>query len=316
MAIVMTARVDPRRVECIVHGSDQLGETPLWCDRERKLWWLDIERAKLHSLDPSSGARETVAFDTPFLGSQALGDDGAQLLALGLSLYRRDPASGALSLLARVEHDIDNRLNDGRVDARGRFWVGTMDNDLQRPNGALYRVDPDGYVQRMFDDVIVANGIAFSPNGKTMLFTDTRRRCTWRFDVDLDDGTLSNRRLFADHRASGERPDGACVDVDGCFWIAFFAGRRVVRYRLDGAIDLVVPMPVTNPTCVGFGGDDLRTLYVTSATKFLTTEQRAAEPMAGSVFAIHGLAQGLPEHRFAFGRQGIKDRREITSPDR
>jgi sugar lactone lactonase YvrE len=297
----MVATVDPRRVDCAVHGADRLGETPLWCERERRLWWLDIERPRLQWLDPTRGAHDSVAFDTPFLGSHALGHDGAQLLGLGLELHRRDTFTGALSLVARIdEHDLDNRLNDGRVDARGRFWVGTMDNDLHRPNGALYRVDPDGSVQRLFDGVIVSNGITFAPDGKTLYFTDTRRFITWRFDLDLDDGTLTNRRVFADHSAARERPDGACVDADGCVWTAFFAGRRVVRQRPDGTPDIVVPMPVTNPTCVCFGGDDLRTLYVTSATKFLDTRQRAAEPLAGSLFAVHGLGQGLPEHRFRF----------------
>jgi sugar lactone lactonase YvrE len=296
----MVTTVDPRRVECVAHGSDQLGETPLWCERERRLWWLDIERPRLQSFDPASGVHEAVSFDTTFLGSHALVDDGSQLLALGLGLFRRDAFSGALSRVASVEHGLDNRLNDGRVDARGRFWVGTMDNDLHRPNGALYRVDPGGGVHRVLDGVIVSNGIAFAADGKTLYFTDTRRHITWRFDLDLDDGVLSNRRVFADYTATGERPDGACVDADGGIWTAFFAGRRVVRYRPDGAIDLVVPMPVTNPTCVCFGGDGLRTLYVTSATKFLTPEQRAAEPLAGSLFAIHGLGQGLPEHRFRF----------------
>ncbi len=295
----MTTTVDPRRVECVVRGADQLGETPLWCERERKLWWLDIERPRQQSFDPSSGAHAIVPIDgATFLGSQALGDDGSQLLALDLALYRRGVA-GDLRPFARVEQGLDNRLNDGRVDARGRFWVGTMDNQLHRPNGGLYRVDPDG-VHRMLGDVIVANGIAFASDGKTLYFTDTRRFTTWCFDLDLDDGALSNRRVFADYSATGERPDGACVDADGCIWTAFFAGRRVVRQRPDGTIDLVVPMPVTNPTCVCFGGHDLRTLYVTSATKFLTPEQRAAEPLAGSVFAVHGLAQGLPEQRFRF----------------
>jgi sugar lactone lactonase YvrE len=296
----MATTVDPQRIECVVRGSDQLGETPLWCERERKLWWLDIERPRLQSFDPSNGAHKVVAFDhTVFLGSLALGDDGSQLLALDLELHRRQP-SGELSPFARVERGFDNRLNDGRVDARGRFWVGTMDNQLHRANGALYRVDPNGRVHRMLDGVIVSNGIAFAPDGRTLYFTDTRRHTMWRFDLDLDDGTLSNRRVFADHSASGDRPDGACVDADGCLWTAFFAGRRVVRHRPDGTIDLVVPMPVTNPTCVCFGGNDWRTLYVSSATKFLTAEQRAAEPLAGSLFAIHGLGQGLPEHRFRF----------------
>jgi len=297
----MVTTVDSRRIECVVRGSDQLGETPLWCERERKLWWLDIERPRLQSFDPSTGAHEIAPVDhTSSLGSLALGDDGSKLLALDLELHRR-AASGEMSMFARVEQGLDNRLNDGRVDPRGRFWVGTMDNQLHRPNGALYRVDPDGRVHRMLDDgVIVSNGIAFSPDGKTMLFTDTRRHTTWRFDLDLDDGTLSNRRVFADHTATRERPDGACVDAQGCVWTAFFAGRRVVRYQPDGTIDLVVPMPVTNPTCVCFGGGDLRTLYITTAAKFLTPEQHAAEPLAGSLFAVDGIGQGLPEHRFRF----------------
>jgi sugar lactone lactonase YvrE len=296
----MATTVNSRSVECVVRGADQLGETPLWCERECKLWWLDIERPKLQSFDPSNGTHEIQAFDnTTYMGSLALGDDGSHLLALDLELRRRAP-SGELSSFTRVEQGLDNRLNDGRVDARGRFWVGTMDNQLHRPNGALYRVDCDGRVHRLLDDVIVSNGIAFSPDGKTLYFSDTRRYTSWRFDLDLDDGTLSNRRVFCDHTASRERPDGACVDADGCVWTAFFGGRRVVRQRPDGTVDLVLPMPVTNPTCACFGGDDLRTLYITSAAKFLTAEQRAAEPLAGSVFAVHGIGQGLPEHRFRF----------------
>jgi sugar lactone lactonase YvrE len=294
----MIATVAPRKVECVVKSTDQLGETPLWCGRERKLWWLDIERPRLQSFDPATGKHEVHPCDATFLGSQALSVDGSHLLALDLRLYRRDPHSGALRRFAEVETGLDNRLNDGRADARGRLWIGTMDNQLHRPNGSLYRVDPDGSVKRMFDGVIVTNGITFSPDSRTFYFTDTRRYCSWRFDFDLDDGHISNRQLFADYRTSGERPDGACVDVDGGIWTAFFAGSRVVRYRPDGAIDLVVPLPVTNPTCVCFGGDDLRTLYVTTATKFLTPEQRASEPLAGGVFAIHGIGQGMPEHRF------------------
>jgi sugar lactone lactonase YvrE len=295
--------VDPRRIECVVRGTDQLGETPLWCERERKLWWLDIERPKLQSFDPAIGRHEVHHFGSTFLGSQALTDDGSHLLALDLELQCRSRQSGELSLLARVEQGLDNRFNDGRVDARGRFWVGTMDNQLHRPNGALYRVDPDGAVHKFLDGVIVSNGIAFSPDDTTMYFTDTRRHLSWQFDFDLEAGRVSNQRVFADHSRAKDRPDGACVDVDGGVWTAFFAGSRVVRYRPDGVIDLVLPLPVTNPTCICFGGDDLKTLYITTATKFLTPQQRSAEPLAGSLLAIRGLAQGLPEHRFRVVRR-------------
>ncbi|MEO3388688.1 SMP-30/gluconolactonase/LRE family protein [Mesorhizobium sp. CAU 1741] len=299
----MNAIVPPLSIEAVVRGGDQLGETPLWCDRTRKLWWLDIERPKLQSFDPATGAHETIPLEGTFAGTQALTHQGDRLLARDFTLYRRDMDTGANADLATVEHGLDNRLNDGRVDARGRFWVGTMDNALHRPNGGLYRIDPDGNVAKLDEDIIVSNGIAFSPSGDTLYFTDTRRHLCYAYALDLDDGAITNRRVFADHTGNGDRPDGACVDVDGCIWMAFFAGGRIVRHRPDGTVDRVVPLPVTNPTCLCFGGEDLRTLYVSSATKFLSPAQRAMEPLAGSLFAIEGLGQGLPEHRFGQGRK-------------
>jgi sugar lactone lactonase YvrE len=288
-----------RKVESVVPAADILGETPLWCSRSAKLWWIDIDRQLHQSFDPSTGAHTSSRYDCRFLGSQALTADGSHLLAQDLGLRRRDPASGQSSHFCDVETGLDNRLNDGRVDARGRLWIGTMDNQLHRPNGSLYRIDGDGTVRCMFGDVIVTNGIAFSPDHRTLYFTDTRRYCTWCFDFDLEDGVIGNRRLFADYTSSKERPDGACVDVHGGVWTAFFSGGRIVRYRPDGRIDTIIPMPVTNPTCVGFGGSDLKTMFVTSARKFLDAGQLRAEPEAGHLFAIHGIAQGLPEHRFA-----------------
>lgn len=298
----MNARTPTLAVEPVVSNADQLGETPLWCDRTRKLWWLDIEQPKLQSFDPSTGSHEAIDLPGTFAGTQALAETGDRLLAEDLTLYLRDLDGGRRTDVVTVERELDNRFNDGRVDARGRFWVGTMDNALHRPNGGLYRIDRDGTVVRIDGDVIVSNGIAFSPDGRTLYFTDTRRHLCYAYDLDLDDGAVTNRRVFADHTSTGDRPDGACVDVDGCIWMAFFAGGRIVRHRPDGTVDRVVTMPVTNPTCLCFGGTDLRTLYVTSATKFLSTARRAAEPLAGSLFAIEGLGQGLPEHRFGQGR--------------
>lgn len=288
-------------IEAVIRGADQLGETPLWCDRTRKLWWLDIERPRIQSYDPASGAHDIVLLPGTFAGTQALTEQGDRLLAEDLTLYRRALRGTECADVAVVERDVDNRLNDGRVDARGRFWVGTMDNQLHRPSGSLYRIDADGTTTRVEGDVIVSNGIAFSPGGSTLYFTDTRRHLCYAYDLDLDDGVVTNRRVFADHTATGDRPDGACVDVDGCIWMAFFAGGRIVRHRPDGTVDRVVRLPVTNPTCLCFGGAGLRTLYVTTATKFLTLAQRDAEPLAGALFAIEGLGQGLPEHRFGYG---------------
>lgn len=286
------------KIERLTDNRDRLGETPLWCDRTGKLWWIDIEEPKLQSFDPETSAHEVIEFDCTYLGSLALTKSGQMLVAMDLSLALFDPESGTLTPLAELERDIDNRLNDGRVDAKGRFWVGSMDNGLKDGNGALYRVDPDGSVSKHARDIIVSNGIAHTPDNRTMYLTDTRRYTSWAFDMDPEEGTLSNRRVFADYSDSGDRPDGACIDADGCLWTAFFAGARVVRYRPDGEIDLVIPLPVTNTTCLCFGGKDYKTLYVTSAWKFLSQEQLDAEPMAGGLFAIEGVGQGLPENRF------------------
>jgi sugar lactone lactonase YvrE len=290
--------IESKKLECVVNSADQLGETPLWCDRTEKLWWLDIEKPKLQSFDCGTGQHEVFPdFDSTFLGSQALTESGGHLLARDLSLFVRHQ-QGSLDHFVDVETALDNRLNDGRVDHWGRLWIGTMDNQLHRPNGAFYRVDPDGSVETIFDNVIVSNGIAFSPDRRRMQFTDTRRYQSWILDMDPEDGTVSNRRLFADYSASRDRPDGATFDCDGGLWTAFFGGGRVVRYAPDGSIDTIIQMPVTNPTCVCFGGTDLSTLFITSASKFLSDEQSADQPLAGAVFALHDVAQGVSENRF------------------
>ncbi|SCY97033.1 SMP-30/gluconolactonase/LRE family protein [Paracoccus tibetensis] len=287
------------RVEVAYQSNNRLGETPLWCGRTNRLWWVDIEEPTLHCLDPASGVHKQQSQAASFLGSCALCETGGLLLAVDLGLHHRRLPDVPLVALAQVEKGLDNRLNDGRVDQRGRLWIGTMDNALHRPNGSLYRVDPDGTVVRAFGDVIVSNGIAFSPQGTTLYFTDTRRHRTWSFDLDLDDGVLHNRRPFADFTSDRQRPDGTCIDQDGCIWMAFFGGGTIGRYTPGGRLDRVIELPVTNPTCLCFGGSELDTLYVTTAWKFLTDEQRAAEPLAGSLLAIEGVGKGLPENRFA-----------------
>lgn len=278
--------------------NDQLGETPLWCDQTQKLWWVDIEKPKLQSFDPETGKHDFLAMPGTFLGSQALTKSGDRLVAIDSDLYYLNLKTGVKIPFVQVESGMDNRLNDGRVDSKGRLWIGTMDNQYTRPNGGLYRVDPDGMVTKMLEGINVSNGIAFSPNNDKFYFTDTRRFKTWVFDFDVDDGVLSNQRLFADYSETGDRPDGACVDVDGCLWNAIFAGSRIVRYRPDGRIDRTINLPVSNPTCLCFGGRDLKTMYISTASKFLSDDQLKSEPLAGALLTINGLGEGLPEHRF------------------
>jgi sugar lactone lactonase YvrE len=287
-------------VSCAFPGADVLGETPLWCERTQSLLWLDIDSGRLQRLHPASGRHDVFTFEQRYVGSLALTQQTGQvLLGIDLGLHLFDLATGRLQLLCQVEpKETDNRLNDGRCDARGRFWVGTMDNQLRRPQGAFYRVEPDGSVQRLLGDVIVSNTIAISPAQDRLYFSDTRRYTTWQFDLEVDGGTLSNQRVFVDHTAAHWRPDGACVDAEGFVWNAIFAAGRVVRYSPQGQVDRVIELPVTNPTCVCLGGPDLKTLYITTARKFLDRAQLRREPLAGSVLAIEVDVPGLPEQRF------------------
>jgi len=288
---------------CAVPGQDLLGETPLWCDQTQSLLWLDIDGGKLQRFHPATGRHDVFGFDARFVGCLALTRQAnCVMLALDLALYLFDMGTGSLRLVCQVEpEENDNRLNDGRCDAAGNFWVGTMDNQLHRPQGAFYRVDPQGQVHHLFGDVIVSNTVAFSPAQDRLYFSDTRRHVTWQFDMDPTLGVLSNRRVFVDHSGPRDRPDGACVDAEGFVWNAIFAGARVVRYTPSGAVDQVIELPVTNPTCVCLGGPDLRTLYITTARKFLSRTQLRAEPLAGSVLAVEVDVPGLPEHRYPAG---------------
>lgn len=287
-------------VRCVFASGDELGETPLWCDRTNALWWIDIEKPRLQSFEPASGRHRAFAFPQRFLGSAALRREGGFLLALDRSLYLFDPEERRLEHFCDVETaPLDNRLNDGRCDGLGRFWIGTMDVGLQKPTGSLYRIGADRTVAKSHGGVIVSNSIAIAPDQRTFYYSDTRRFVMWAFDFDARRGALSNKRVFVDHSASRDRPDGACVDEEGYVWVAMFGGARVARYSPDGRLDRTIPLPVTNPTCVCFGGADLSTLYITSARKFLSREQLDAEPLAGALLAVTVPTRGLPEARFA-----------------
>ena len=288
------------KVWCAAPSDDVLGETPLWCDQTDCLLWIDIDHVTLHRAHLASGRRDAFRFSARSLGALALRRQaGSVVLALEASLYTFDLGSGRLTKLAEVEPATsDTRLNDGRCDADGQLWIGTMDNGLAAPIGSFYRVGADGSVMRQFGDVIVSNTVALSPDQRTLYFSDTRRFVTWAFDRMAGDGTLSNRRIFVDHRAGRERPDGACVDSEGALWVAIFGGGRVDRYTPEGLLDRSITLPVTNPTCLCLGGPKLQTLFITTARKFLGDETLRDEPLSGSVLAIEVDVPGLPEKRF------------------
>ncbi len=285
-------------VELVVRCGDRLGESPVWDGRAGRLWWVDSRGPALQSCeaDGSGWSRSSLP---EVVGSVALRESGGFVAAMKTGIYTLDPDTGDISLLASPEQDHpQNRFNDGRCDRAGRFWAGTMSDVSRDPVGALYRLDGAGSCRRMLEDVIVPNSLAWSPDSSVMYFADTYRHHILAYDFDSDEGRMSNERLFRDTRDQPGRPDGSAVDEDGCLWNAEYAGARVVRYRPDGSVDCVVEVPVSNPTCVTFGGSRLDTMYITTASQRLSPAQLAREPLAGALFACVPGVRGIEEPRF------------------
>ncbi len=285
---------------CVVQSRDQLGESCIWCPTTRRVWWLDILKPCLQSFEPATGKHQVYPLPGPNCGCAVRRRSGGFVLAMPNGLHGYDPQTGAFDLIGHAEPGKPaNRYNDGRVDRRGRFWIGTMHCEIKEPSGSFYRIGADRSVHRLFDGISVPNSTTFSPDDRTFYFADTPRHAIWAFDFDIEAGTISNRRVFADLAGRKGLPDGSCVDADGFLWNAQFAGKCLVRYAPDGRVDRTIELPVTSPTCVCFGGERLDTLYVTSSTHRHSTEQRAAEPFSGGLLALDVGVHGLPEAAFA-----------------
>ena len=287
-------------VECVLRWEAQLGEVPVWSSRDQLLYWVDIRAPALHALELSRGTNRTWAMPE-MIGAVAIHQQGGLLVALASGLARFDPATAMLERVQPIEADNPgSRLNDGRCDRQGRFWVGSMDRSTPEGRGALYRYDPDGSLHRQFGDIEVPNGLAFSPDGATMHFCDTPTRRLQAFPLDTATGDLGPSRLFAECEPPGS-PDGAVIDEEGCLWVAFFDGARVTRYRPDGRIDRTITLPVERPTALCFGGDALDTLFITSARVNLDEAALRRAPLAGSLLAVRPGVRGLPEPVFGGG---------------
>lgn len=276
-----------------------LGECPLWDHRTGRLLWIDSLKQCVYSLDRVTGEEEAIELPVR-IGSIGLRQDEGLIAGTKAGFATIDIATGSFEIVAPVEADMDsNRLNDGKCDPAGRFWCGSMNETFAGPTGALYRLDSDFQATRMFDDVIVSNGIAFSPQADRMYFADSRREIVYRFAYDAESGELANRETFINFQDAGiGRADGATVDSDGNYWCALVFGGAIGCFDRNGKLVEKIELPVTHPTMCAFGGSELDILYVTSATCLL--DDPDAEPEAGKLFAITGLgARGLPEPVFA-----------------
>ncbi len=287
--------------ECVLQEEAIVGESPVWSPREQALYWVDITGQKIHRFHPANGTNETFHLPEP-VTALALRAKGGLVLSLRKAFALFDLESQHLTYLGNPEVDRpDNRFNDAKCDRQGRFWAGTMgDVHWDEPSGALYRLDPDGSITRLQDQVICANGMGWSPDNRTMYFTESFRYAVFAYDFDATAGTITNRRVFAEvDQASGGFPDGLTVDAEGHVWSVHNAVGRVVRYTPDGRIERTIELPVPRPCGCTFGGEGFDTLYITTACETLTPEQLAKFPLSGSLFAAKPGVRGLAEPQFA-----------------
>lgn len=280
------------------------GESPVWQAAEQALYWVDIPAGHLWRWHAPSGRLDHWKAPQQLACVARTADGTGWIAGLESGLFRlaaQGDGTLAAEALALADHARSGmRFNDGRCDRQGRFWAGTMLMDMGQaaPVGVLHRCDGAGAMHTVLDGFITPNGLAFSPDGRTMYLSDSHPQVqtVWAFDYDTDTGTPHHRRVFVDMKPLPGRPDGAAVDADGCYWICGNDAGLVHRFTPDGRLDRSLPVPVKKPAMCAFGGAGLDTLFVTSIRP--AGVDLSDQPLAGGVFALHPGVKGLDEPPF------------------
>ena len=294
-------------VSTAVAAQNVLGEGAFWDAPRQRFWWVDmLMPAKLQMFEPASGRVETYDMPQMVMGVRARRDGTGLIVATHSGVCQFDYATATLTHLLDPEPERPyNRCNDVGTDAKGRFWFGTMQNNVAPDGspleivsgaGSLFRLDPDMTLTAHERGIWVANTVCWSPDNRTMYFADTPSGEISAYDYDLEAGRISKRRPFA--RFDRGAPDGSTVVADGCLWNARWDGGIVVRFTPRGEVDLVVEVPVARPTSCAFGGPDLGDLYITTARYGVTPAQLAEAPLSGNLLVCRPGAKGLPAPEF------------------
>lgn len=284
-------------VELDIHT--ELGECPLWSVQEQALYFVDIKGRALHRYKPSTSEHRTMVMPEE-IGCIGFRKGGGFIAGFRSGIWLLDmQGHREVKLADNPEDQRTSRFNDGRIDPAGRFLAGTIDEPKDGGRAHLYRYDRRG-LATMVSGLLTSNGVAFSPDGRTLYHSDTPTFTVWRYAYDPETGAATNKSLFA-HLQPTEtdrsRPDGAAVDAEGCYWTALFEGGRIQRYSPDGMLLAEYPVPARCPTMVCFGGPDLKTLYVTSAYTGREAEL-ATWPHSGCLFSMPVDVPGMPEYHF------------------
>ena len=293
------------RAERVTDPIDQVGESPVWRAREEALYWVDIPARRIHRWNAVGGQRRSWKTPEP-VACIAFSANGRLIAGMEtgiFSLELLDEGRVAAERLAAPRFAMAGmRFNDGRCDRQGRFWAGTMHTDMAAAHavGSLYRfTHEEGLSKPMAEGLLTQNGLAWSPEGDCMYLSDShpKARVVWAYDYDAQSGKPSNRRVFVDMNRHAGRPDGAAVDVDGCYWTCANDGSAVLRFTPEGSLDRSLELPVKKPSMCAFGGKRLDTLYVTTIRP-ARLEDLASQPHAGAVFALRPGVQGIAETPF------------------
>ena len=286
-------------VELVVDAHAIVGEGPIWDGQNQVLYWVDIMGNTLHVYDPASDSDVEHDVGQP-VGTVVQRASGGLMLAMHHGFAAYDLESRKLEMIADPEADLpENRFNEGKCDPAGRFWAGTMALDAVADAGGLYCLDTDLSVRRVFGEVTVSNGICWSLDHRTMFYIDSPRCDVRAYDFDMDTGTIGNERVLFEVPKGTGVPDGMVIDAEGMLWIAQFGGSRVGRWDPGtGTILQQIDLPVSNVTAVAFAGEDLDTLYITSASLGMTDDQLKREPHAGGLFVAEPGIQGVEPFQF------------------
>ncbi len=283
--------------QIVLAARARLGECPVWQASDQKLFWVDVYNHRVHQFDPATG--KDCCFDTgDVVSAIALAGTDRLLIALSDRLAWLHLPAGEVEIIHRFvfPHPVGTRLNDGKCDAQGRFWIGSCSD--QPGQAALYRYDPDGSLHSMETGLTIANGLAWSPDGSTFYLTDSAQHKIFAYDYLADTGTIVNRRTLIDLSAEAVEPDGLTIDIDGNLWSALWDGWCVACFAASGEEITSIQLPIPRPTSVTFGGPDLTDLYITSACVGLSQKEIQKCHTAGDVFCISALAHGMPTHSF------------------
>lgn len=296
----MPASTTRLKAELALDAKATLGEGPVWHERRKKLFWVDILEKKLHEFDAGSGRDR--AFDTgQFIGSLAVQKRGGLILALqhGFAFFnsRTKKIQPICDPDASHQH---NRFNEGKCDPAGRFWAGTMDLDAKRGRGSLFWLDAKLKVRRVLKNLSIPNGMAWSRDARTMYFIDSARQMIGAFDYDQASGTIQNRRVAVRIPKRAGVPDGMTMDNEGLLWVAMWGGCKVTRWNpQNGKLLQTISLPVSLVTSCAFGGTNMDILFITSARTSLSKAALLREPLAGGIFYINPGVSGMADCLFA-----------------